>query len=129
MIYGFVKERHRVPGGAPNLGLQAQSLEERRTALISFEFPRGLMNSAVTYSMTVGVLDAPFGTHLDVDVFIGPYSSSAPVVWELPNSATLFQWAIEAWGFSTLGTPLDLDPYVDLDFCSTLATSCGRFDQ
>jgi hypothetical protein len=51
------------------------------------------------------------------------------VVWGLPNLAVLFQQEVESWGSSTLGTPLDLDPYADLYSGSISATSCSRFDQ
>jgi hypothetical protein len=87
------------------------------------------MNLAAMFSTTIGVLDSPFGPHLDADLFACPYAGSVLVVRGLPNSATLFQWVVEAWGSAILETPLDLDPYTDLGFSSTSVTSCGRFNK
>jgi hypothetical protein len=77
-------------GADVDLELQAQGPKLRRTV-----FPRGLANSTAAFSMTVVVLGSPFGPQLDADLFVGPYSGSAPTVWELSNSATLFQQAVE----------------------------------
>jgi hypothetical protein len=54
------------------------------------------MNLAAMFSTTIGVLDSPFGPHLDADLFACPYAGSVLVVRGLPNSATLFQWVVEA---------------------------------
>jgi hypothetical protein len=77
-------------GEDDDLELQAPSHEERCTTLIGFEFTRGLTNTIATFSTTDEVFGFPFGLHLDVDLFEGPYSGSASMVWGLPNSVILF---------------------------------------
>jgi hypothetical protein len=77
-------------GEGGELKLQTQDHEERHTVLIGFEFPQDLTNFAMTLLVMVGVLGSPIEPHLDADMFIDPYSSSTPMAWGLPNTATLF---------------------------------------